>query len=60
MSIPLKCTQLVSYTVDFADGSGRADPFLDYISFYPAKQGFYISSWVTWCWVDGGHICLKP
>ena len=28
MSIPLKCTEFVPYTVDIADGSDREGPFL--------------------------------
>ena len=28
MSVPLKCTEFVPYTVDFADGSDRDGPFL--------------------------------
>ena len=28
MNILLKCTEFVSYTVDFADGSDREGPFL--------------------------------
>ena len=27
MSVPSKCTELVPYTVDFADGSDRECPF---------------------------------
>ena len=28
MSVPLKCTEFVPYTVEFADGSDREGPFL--------------------------------
>lgn len=28
MSIPLKCTERVSYTADFADGNDREGPLL--------------------------------
>ena len=28
MSVPLKCTEFVPYTVDFADGKDRQYPFL--------------------------------
>ena len=28
MSVPLKCTEFVPYTVDFADGNDREGPFL--------------------------------
>ena len=28
MSLPLKCTEFVPYTVDLADGSDRGGPFL--------------------------------
>ena len=27
MSVPLKCIELVPYTVDFADGNDRKGPF---------------------------------
>ena len=27
MSVPLKCTEFIPCTVDFADGSDREDPF---------------------------------
>ena len=38
MSVPLKCTESVPYTVDFANGYGREGPFLRlYDTFFQLK-----------------------
>ena len=41
ISKPLKCTEFIPYTVDFADGSNREGPFLRlYDKFLVLKQDY--------------------